>query len=93
MNKKMIIISIVVILVAIGVGAISILTNRNNMSKDEGDKMNTVNINSDNMQSSANNVVFNFETKTVKLNSGYEMPILGLGTWTQNDEQTANSVY
>lgn len=93
MNKKMIMISVVVILVVIGVGVISILTNRNNMSKDEGDKMNTVNINSDNMQSSADNVVFNFETKTVKLNSGYEMPILGLGTWTQNDEQTANSVY
>ena len=36
---------------------------------------------------------FNFETKTVKLNSGYEMPMLGLGTWTQNDEETANSVY
>lgn len=93
MNKKIIMISVVVILVAIGIGAISILTNRNNISKSEGDKMNTVNINSDNMQSSANNVVFNFETKTVKLNSGYEMPILGLGTWTQNDKQTANSVY
>ena len=36
---------------------------------------------------------FNFYTKTVKLNSGYEMPILGLGTWTQDDEETANSVY
>lgn len=40
-----------------------------------------------------NSESFNFETKTVKLNSGYEMPILGLGTWTQNDEETANSVY
>ena len=36
---------------------------------------------------------FNFDTKTVTLNSGYEMPIIGLGTWTQNDEETANSVY
>ena len=33
---------------------------------------------------------FNFETRTVTLNSGYEMPILGLGTWTQNNEETAN---
>lgn len=24
---------------------------------------------------------FNFETKTVKLNSGYEMPIIGIGTY------------
>lgn len=38
-------------------------------------------------------VEFNFDTKTVTLNSGYEMPIIGLGTWTQNDEETANSVY
>ena len=36
---------------------------------------------------------FNFDTKTVTLNSGYEMPIIGLGTGTQNDEETANSVY
>ena len=38
-------------------------------------------------------VEFNFGTRTVTLNSGYEMPIIGLGTWTQNDEETANSVY
>ena len=36
---------------------------------------------------------FDYESKTVKLNSGYEMPILGLGTWTQNNEETENSVY
>ena len=36
---------------------------------------------------------FDFESKTVLLNSGYEMPILGLGTWTQDDETAENSVY
>lgn len=36
---------------------------------------------------------FDLETKTVLLNSGYEMPVLGLGTWTQDDETAANSVY
>lgn len=36
---------------------------------------------------------FNFESKTVLLNSGYEMPIIGLGTWTQDDETVENSVY
>ena len=29
----------------------------------------------------------------VKLNSGYFMPVLGLGTWTQNNLTTAESVY
>ncbi|MBE6110584.1 MAG: aldo/keto reductase [Erysipelotrichaceae bacterium] len=27
------------------------------------------------------------------LNSGYEMPIIGLGTWTLNDDEAENSVY
>lgn len=35
---------------------------------------------------------FNFETKTVLLNSGYEMPILGLGTYSLLDEECVNSV-
>ena len=30
---------------------------------------------------------------TVQLNSGYAMPMLGLGTWTQNNTTTAESVY
>ena len=36
---------------------------------------------------------FDFHSKTVKLNSGYEMPILGLGTWTLSNEEAENSVY
>ena len=36
---------------------------------------------------------FDFDSKTVLLNSGYEMPILGLGTWTQDDETVEESVY
>ena len=46
-----------------------------------------------NVKESMGKAEFNFDTKTVTLNSGYEMPIIGLGTWTQNDEETANSVY
>lgn len=46
-----------------------------------------------NIKESVSKAEFNFDTKTVTLNSGYEMPIIGLGTWTQNDEETANSVY
>lgn len=35
---------------------------------------------------------FNFETKTVPLNSGYQMPILGLGTYGLSDEECYRSV-
>ena len=35
---------------------------------------------------------FDFETKTVMLNSGYEMPIMGLGTYSLTEEECYNSV-
>lgn len=35
---------------------------------------------------------FNLETGTVMLNSGYEMPIMGLGTYSLSDEECYNSV-
>lgn len=39
-----------------------------------------------------NTPIFDFETKTVMLNSGYEMPIYGLGTYSLSDEECYNSV-
>lgn len=36
--------------------------------------------------------IFNFETKTVLLNSGYSMPIVGLGTYSLSDQVCANAV-
>ena len=36
---------------------------------------------------------FDFEKRTVILNSGYQMPIIGLGTWTLDDAEAENSVY
>lgn len=35
---------------------------------------------------------FNFKTKTVTLNSGYQMPIYGLGTYSLHDDVCVNSV-
>lgn len=35
---------------------------------------------------------FNFETRTVTLNSGYEMPINGLGTYSLHGDECINSV-
>lgn len=39
-----------------------------------------------------NNIEFDFETKTVTLNSGYEMPIYGLGTYSLTGEECVRSV-
>ena len=36
--------------------------------------------------------MFNFETKTVMLNSGYEMPINGLGTYSLHGDTCKNSI-
>ena len=36
---------------------------------------------------------FDFEDKTVTLNSGYEMPILGLGMFSLSDSEAENSTY
>ena len=36
---------------------------------------------------------FDFDTKTVMLNSGYEMPILGLGMFSLSDSEAENSTY
>ncbi len=37
--------------------------------------------------------VFNFEQRSVTLNSGYEMPVLGLGMFALSDSQAENSTY
>lgn len=36
---------------------------------------------------------FDFQKKTVKLNDGREMPILGIGVFSLTPEQAENSVY
>ena len=37
--------------------------------------------------------VFDFDSRTVQLNSGYEMPVLGLGMFSLSDSQAENSTY
>ncbi len=39
-----------------------------------------------------NSSAFDFKTKTVMLNSGYEMPIYGIGTYSLLDEVCVESV-
>ncbi len=36
---------------------------------------------------------FDFSKKTVLLNSGYEMPIIGLGTWSLSNDKAEEAVY
>ena len=36
---------------------------------------------------------FDFTSEKVLLNSGWEMPIVGIGTWTLSDEEAENSTY
>ena len=45
------------------------------------------------MPDSSSVIGFDFEKQTVMLNSGYEMPSIGLGTWTLSDDEAENSVY
>lgn len=42
--------------------------------------------------STASAPVFDFETQRVRLNSGYDMPIVGLGTYALEDEECIGSV-
>lgn len=49
----------------------------------------SLNIQTSNAQNAG---VFNFETRTFLLNSGYEMPIVGLGTYSLSDEECFRSV-
>ncbi len=46
----------------------------------------------DAVTSATGKAAFNFETKSVTLNSGYEMPINGLGTYSLHGETCVNSV-
>ncbi len=39
-----------------------------------------------------NTISFDFDNKTVRLNSGYDMPIVGLGTYALSDEECMGSV-
>ena len=84
MNKKTIAI-LVIVLIVLGVVLFLLFNNR---KEDESMNHNSSNVNISDFDNN-----FNFETRTVTLNSGYEMPILGLGTWAQNNEETANFVY
>lgn len=83
MNKKIIYGIICCILMIMVILTIFIFTSKkgkdNSMQSNDLIKENTTNT----------DIAFNFETKTVKLNSGYEMPLNGIGTYSL----TGNTCY
>lgn len=99
MNKKILIftiVAIIVILIIIGNIYINLKTKpredgnlgmNNNVINQENIEGNTIITNNNNTTNGNTN--FNFETKTVKLNSGYEMPLNGIGTYSL----TGNTCY
>lgn len=83
MKRKYLIISIVLVL-ALGIGIYYGLVSHGGkvVNKDIVEEL----------QNKSHNSKFNFETKTVKLNSGYEMPLNGIGTYSLTGDVAYNSI-
>ena len=93
MNKKIIlIIGIIsaVIIVGVIITIIVVLLNKKNDNKDENKSIkNSV----DELKEKITNSTFIIENKTVILNNGLKMPILGRGTWTLSNDEAEESTY
>ena len=88
MKKKIIYIILVIVLI-IGLGIFFLLNEKEKQKENEK----PVNENVINELVQEKNIAsFNFETKTVKLNSGYEMPINGIGTYSLTGDTCYNAV-
>ncbi len=58
----------------------------------KGEAAQTANLANKQEVAQVSRAVFDFESKTVRLNSGYDMPIYGLGTYSLHGETCLNSV-
>lgn len=85
MNKKIIYFVVGILIVSLAVGVYSFMNKRS-----ESEKMNDKVI--DKIQNTSNKAEFNFETKKVLLNSGYEMPLNGIGTYSLTGDTAYNSI-
>lgn len=61
-------------------------------STEQSESMQEIEYNSGIAEQSITKAEFDFETRTVMLNSGYEMPINGLGTYSLHGNECINSV-
>lgn len=85
MNKKIIYLVVGILIVSLVFGGYLLINKRS-----ESEKMNEEVI--DKIQSTSNKAEFNFETKKVLLNSGYEMPLNGIGTYSLTGDTAYNSI-
>lgn len=86
--KRYLIISVCVILIAVFISFYFIL------NKQKQDKIeNNQGVNEVNSMSSIYNYGTTQNVPTVKLNNGYEMPMIGIGTYSLHDETCINSIY
>ena len=97
--KKIIIPIIIIILLIIGILSYFVFikdkkedvnnNSANNISIQEGNEQS---MNNEQNNSSEEIPKFNFDTKTVKLNSGYEMPLNGIGTYSLTGDTCYNAI-
>lgn len=102
MKRKTVYFIVIIILIIIAILTYIIIKNKEgenqNMENLTNNTQNQIgnieNINANNRTDNYEAEVraFNFETKTVTLNSGYEMPINGLGTYSLTGDTAYNSV-
>lgn len=84
-RKKLIISILVIILISgVAIGIYSLITKKGEKAMNQ-DKITE-------MQNTQQEATFNFETKTVTLNSGYEMPINGIGTYSLTGDVCYDSI-
>ena len=88
MKKKIIFIILVIVLI-IGIGAYFLLNGKE--TQKENEKIVNENV-IEKLEQEKNIAKFNFETKSVKLNSGYVMPLNGLGTYSLTGDTCYNAV-
>ena len=85
--KKLLIISLCLCIVAVFAGC-----NENSREKESVKIANKQAEKEKSEEKKPKKAVFDFEKKTVRLNSGYDMPIMGLGTYSLDDKTCVNSV-
>lgn len=90
--KKNVIIIIIIILVVILIllGYMFYIYNKQEETDNSGNVGEIANV--EDTQYSNSKDEFNFETKTVKLNSGYDMPLNGIGTYSLTGDTCYNSI-